>query len=150
MKPLPISARHDFMLRVFILFLIWCAGFGLFFAVLLRAQTLSGTVTVTTSIAAVASTAPATGNPPPNTGCTFAPAPNTTPSAPQIQVTCNNSAGVPLLAGTIFPTPGSTNGTTVSVVQSGNNVTGIFTQPTAGGPVNFSVAANGVLKTGSM
>ena len=105
-------------------------------AVSLMAQS-TGTVVVTTSISAVAGTDPAT-----QVSCLL------TPASGNVHVTCS-VAGSSVHTSDNKSVPGNANGYVGSVVANGNSVTWLIQQPVAAGPINWQVAANGVMKQGS-
>ena len=107
---------------IFLLFLI----IGLVGYFLLGAQTPTASITVATSVTAVAG--PIT--------CIFS-----APSKPAFTASCSN-AGTVFLTANGTPVPANTAGIVVSGVVSGNNVTATFTQGLVGTNVlNWSVTA---------
>jgi hypothetical protein len=75
-----------------------------------------------------------------------------TPLAPapftQVENTCSVNS-VTFLTATVTPIPGGTNGVTFQANANSNAVTSVFTQSVATNPITWSVAANGVTKTGT-
>ena len=103
------------------------------FCLLVGAQT-TGTVTVTTLRTVTATAGPVT--------CTF-----TNPAPPAFQMECKVN-GVVRLTQNATPAVGAASGVVGSYVESGENISWIVTQPTAG-VVNWDIAANGVRQTGT-
>lgn len=109
---------------------------GLLLALSLCAQT-TGTVaqTSTSSVIGTAGTVI----------CTLT---NSTPALPSgVHVVCTNAGASVLVMDSVVPT--GTNGMVGSFGLTGNTVTWIVNQPTAGGPWAWQMAANGAGKSGT-
>ncbi len=96
-----------------------------------------GTVTVSSTISAVA-----------GTGTSAVTCVMSNPAPPGVHMTCAIGATVVLTQDTT-PAVGATNGAGGSFVSSGNTVTWLIQQPTAG-TFTWDIVANGVRKTGTL
>lgn len=95
-----------------------------------------GIVTVTGQVAATAGTVSCTGKPG-----------EATPKTVDVSCTVNGTLS---FATTVSPPVGSTSGVILSCGHNGDNVTLMLKQPTAAGPVEWSVTANGTMKSGTL
>ena len=120
------------------------AVFGVLFVAHLTgvsAQTGTGTVTVNTSVTAVAQQSATDAN---AIICTA------TPSGAQVSVTCKVGTNTGLSA-TYTLVPGSTSATNAATMQynfGGNAITLMLYQPLSTGPITWQVSANGTSKNG--
>lgn len=108
-------------------------------AALLTAQTPPpGTVSVSTNVVATAGTDTNT-----QVVCTFSIASGI------VHADCNVGAAQHVHTSDNKPVPGNANGYIGSMNANNNAITWLIQQPTAAGPINWQIAANGTTKSGS-